>query len=62
MFHDILTVPRTKRKAAAAGPKLQAHIWIDHFGSQTSLVVLGVGMTASAGTMALSSIVSLESV
>lgn len=52
-------VPRT---AAAAGPKLQAHVWIDHFGSQTALVVLSVGMAAAAGTMALSSIVSLESV
>lgn len=59
MFHDILMVPRT---AAAAGPKLQAHVWIDHFGSQTALVVLSVGMAAAAGTMALSSIVSLESV
>lgn len=45
-----------------AGPKLQAHIWVDHLGFQAIPGGAQCGARASYRTMALSSIVSLESV
>lgn len=54
MFCDILVLPRTRQQLGQNCRHM--------FGEIISLVVLSVGMPASSGTMALSSIVSLESV